>query len=194
MPQVAEPNVLAGSLSFFDRLGVFDVLLPFILVFTIVYAILEKTKIYGLEKVQKGDKTVEVTRKNLNAMTAFCTAFFVVASSQLVAVINETLAHTVLILLLLLSFMLLVGSFHSGKEEFSLDQHPGWKKAFMILVFIAIILVFANATGFLPVAYSYVMANWNGTVVASIGLIVVIIAFMVYVTHGQSVGEEKKSS
>jgi len=192
MVQGPPPNVLSGSLSFFDRLGIFDVLLPFLLVFTIVYAILEKTKIYGLEKVQSGEKSVEVTRKNLNAMTAFVTVFFVVASSQLVAVINETLAHTVLILILILCFMLLVGAFHTGKEEFSLDKYPKWKNMFMVLCFIAIILVFANATGFLSTAYNYVIANWDGTVVASLGLIIVIIAFIVYVTHGQSVVEEKK--
>jgi small-conductance mechanosensitive channel len=192
MAQAPPPNVLTGSLSFFDRLGVFDVLLPFILVFTIVYAILEKTKIYGLEKISKGEKTLEVTRKNLNAMTAFVVAFFVVASSQLVAIINETLAHTVLILILILCFMLLVGAFHTGDKEFSLDKYPGWKKIFMIIIFVAIVLIFMNAAGWLPWLYSYVLANWNSTVVASIGLIVVLVAFMAFVTSDRKVAEEKK--
>jgi small-conductance mechanosensitive channel len=183
MPPPADPNVLHGTLAFFDRLGVFDVLLPFVLVFTIVYAILEKTKIYGLEKIKKDGETSEVTRKNLNAMTAFVVAFLVVASAQLVAIINQTLAHSVLILVLILCFMMLVGAFHSGKEEFSLDKYKNWKTMFMILVFIAIILIFLNAAGVLSLWYAYLIAHWNSTVVSSIGLIVIIIAFMVFVTH-----------
>lgn len=191
MPAPPEP-VLQGTLAFFDRLGVFSVLLPFVLVFTIVYAILEKTKIYGLEKVKVSGETTEVTRKNLNAMTAFVVAFFVIASAQLVAIINQTLANSVLILVLILCFLMLVGAFHSGKEEFSLDKYPFWKNMFMILVFIAIILIFLNAAGVLGMWYSYLIAHWDSTVVSSIGLIVIIIVFMVYVTHDRS--EKPKST
>ena len=33
-------------LEFFTRIGVFDVVLPFLLVFTIVFALLERTKVF----------------------------------------------------------------------------------------------------------------------------------------------------
>ncbi|MFH1916088.1 MAG: hypothetical protein ABIJ21_02385 [Nanoarchaeota archaeon] len=187
-----EPSALSGTLAFFDRLGVFDVLLPFVLVFTIVYAILEKTRVYGTEKMKMGEGTQEVTRKNLNSMTAFVVALFVVASSRLVAIINETLANSVLILVLILCFLMLVGAFHSGKEEFSLDKYPTWKNMFMILVFIAIVMIFLNAIGVLTPAYFYILANWNSTVVSSIGLIIVIVLFMVYVTHERRETPAKK--
>jgi len=58
-------------IEFFDKLGVFDVLLPFLLVFTLVYALLEKTRIFGVDRVGE----MEYSRKNLNAMTAFSIAF-----------------------------------------------------------------------------------------------------------------------
>lgn len=191
MPVQAPPSALSGTLAFFDRLGMFDVLLPFLLVFTIVFAILEKTKVYGMEKAVINGKTEELPRKNLNAMTAFVVAFFVVASSQLVAIINQTLAHTVLVLILILCFMLLVGAMHSGKEEFSLEKYKGWKAAFMVLIFISIVLIFLNATGWLQQIYWYVMINWDGVAVSSIGLVIIIIAAILWITHDRGAGEQK---
>ncbi|MFH1073067.1 MAG: hypothetical protein V1743_06580 [Nanoarchaeota archaeon] len=186
---VPEPSTLQGTLAFFNRLGVFDVVLPFILVFTIVFAILQKSKIYGLEKIWIGDKEIEAPRKNLNSMTAFVIAFFVVASSRLVAIINQTLAHTVILLILILCFMMLAGAFHSGKEEFSLKGN--WNKFFMIVALFGILLIFLNATGVLGWLYGYILANWSSTVVSSIGLIVIIIVFMLFVTHTPKKEESK---
>ena len=85
-------SVFRESLVFFDQVGLYDVVLPFLLVFTLVFGVLEKSKIFGTEKTADG-KNGPYSRKNLNAMVAFCTAFFVVASAQLVSLnpIRETL-------------------------------------------------------------------------------------------------------
>ena len=53
---------------------------------------------------------------------AFVTAFLVVVSSELVRTINEALGNMVILLMLSISFMLLVGSFHKGDEEFFLND------------------------------------------------------------------------
>ena len=42
---MAEASTFREIILFFDEVGVYDVILPFLLVFTIVYAIFEKTKI-----------------------------------------------------------------------------------------------------------------------------------------------------
>ena len=39
------------GIQFLDRLGVYEVLLPFLLIFTLVFAILEKTRAFGTEEV-----------------------------------------------------------------------------------------------------------------------------------------------
>ncbi|KYK25972.1 hypothetical protein AYK26_01690 [Euryarchaeota archaeon SM23-78] len=173
-----EPSVFRGTLEFFGQIGVYDVVLPFLLIFTLIFAILEKTKIYGTEKIEGK----ELTRKNLNAMTAFVIAFFVVASTQLVAIINEVLAHTVLLLLLSICFLMLVGSFHTGKEEFALKK--GWRTAFMWIMFIGIVMVFLNALGWLQVIYNYVVFGFSTVVVSSIIFVVIIIVAIAYVTGG----------
>ena len=184
----AEPSVFRGTLEFFDKLGVYDVVLPFLLVFTLVYALFEKTKVYGTVKLEGK----EYTRKNLNGMTAFVIAFFVVASTKLVALINEVLANTVLLLLLSVCFLLLAGSFHTGSKEFFLEGK--WKTFFMIIMFLGIVLIFLNALGWLQLIYEYLFFKFNTIVVSSIVLVIVIVVFIMYVTKDpKSKGGESKS-
>ncbi|MBS3096558.1 hypothetical protein J4480_03905 [Candidatus Woesearchaeota archaeon] len=126
-------------LVFFDSIGLFDVVLPFLLVFTIVFAILEKTKVLGTEDIE-GKK---YTKKNLNAISAFVMAFLVVASSELVEIITTVSSQAVVVLFLSVLFLLLVGSFYKEGEPVFLEG--GWKIVFMIIVFIAIIGIFLGA-------------------------------------------------
>jgi hypothetical protein len=182
----AQQSVFRGTLGFFDQIGVYDVVLPFLLIFTLVFAILEKTKAYGTEKIGGG----EYTRKNLNAMTAFVSAFFVVASTQLVAIVSQVMAHTVLLLLLSICFLLLAGSFHSGAKEFFLEG--GWRTFFMVIMFVGIVLIFLNATGWLQIIWEALFFKFDSVTVSSLVLVIGIILFMVYITRDSGPKEEKK--
>ena len=126
-------------IEFFDTIGLFDVVLPFLLVFTIVFAILEKTKVLGTEDIE-GKK---YTKKNLNAIASFVMAFLVVASSQLVEIITKVSSNAVVVLFLSVLFLLLVGSFYKEGEPVFLEG--GWKVVFMVIVFLAIIGIFLDA-------------------------------------------------
>ena len=68
-------STLNNAIQFFRDFGLFDVVLPFLLVFTIMFAILEKTKILGTE-----DKEGHVSKKNLNSMVSFVVAMLVVTT------------------------------------------------------------------------------------------------------------------
>src|SRR3989338_5149683 len=136
---MVQETVFGNVIQFLERLGVYDVILPFILVFTIVFAIFEKTKIFGTEDVEG----VKTAKKNLNAMIAFVIAFLVIASAQLVAIINKSLANIVLLLLISVCFLLLIGSFFSEKEEVKLIG--GWRTFFMIVMLIGVVLIFLAA-------------------------------------------------
>ncbi|MDP2908831.1 MAG: hypothetical protein Q8N77_03415, partial [Nanoarchaeota archaeon] len=78
---------LAGAIEFLNEFGFYDVVLPFLLVFTLVFAILEKTKIFGVEEKKP--------KKNINAMIAFVIALFFVATTELVAGTREMLPNVV---------------------------------------------------------------------------------------------------
>jgi magnesium-transporting ATPase (P-type) len=173
---VQEP-ALRGVIDFLARIGIYDVVLPFLLVFTLVYAILEKTKVLGMEEVE-GKK---YTRKNLNAIIAFVIALLVIASTKLVATINQILANTVLLLILAVFFLLLVGSFFKSEGEVFLKG--GWNLTFMIIMFIGILLIFFHALGWLQKVWDYLSSNLSSQVVGGLILVVIIIIAIVFITH-----------
>lgn len=183
-----------GAVGFLDKLGVYDVVLPFLLVFTLMYAFLEKTKVFGTETYydQDGKKQMTGSRKNLNGMVSFIVAFFVIASSQLVAVINQTLSQMVILLVLVFCFLLVAGSFHEQTDKgFFLSK--GWKGVFMVITFVAILFIFLNALGWLEPVWNFILKTGTSDAVASLVLIGLIVLFMVWVTGGFSGSGSKKS-
>lgn len=197
MPQ---PTVLGNVIGFFERIGIYDVVLPFLLVFTIVFSILEKSRILGTEKIE--GKEGEFPRKNLNAMAAFVIAFMVIASGKLVETITRISANVVVLVLLGIFYLLLIGTFWSPKEkEPWAALAGGWQKTFMIIMFIGIAVVFLDAirlesgTSWLEILFGYLSQFWTSTAVASIILILFIIAFVMFMTWEvkEEKSEEEKS-
>lgn len=187
---MVEQSVFRGVIEFFAKVGLYDIVLPFLLVFTLIFAILEKTKILGVETIE--GKTT--TKKNINAMIAFVVAFLVIASTQLVAVISTFMANIVLLVILGVSFLLLVGVFFSDKQ-FNLEEMENWKKFFMVFMFIGIIIIFLHSMNWLQYVFDvfrkWDTANWAGTFL----FLIIIVAFMYYVIKepgGGKVGSGEK--
>jgi hypothetical protein len=170
-------NIFRDVITFFGDIGIYDVVLPFLLVFTIVFAIFEKSKILGTDEID-GHR---YPKKNLNSMAAFVIAFLVVASSRLVAVINEAMANIVLLMLIVVSFLLLIGIFYREDEDVILEG--GWRTAFMATLLIAIILIFLYALGWLQDVWDYIVDNFSSQLVGSIILLVIFVLFIWWVTR-----------
>lgn len=184
---MVEESVFRGMISFLGEIGVYDIILPFLLIFTIVFAILEKTKIFGMEDVD-GKKT---TKKNINSMVAFSIAFLVIASTKLVSIINEVMANIVLLLVLSVSFLLLAGSLF-GDKEFSLENFPKWMTFFMIIMFTGIVVIFLNALNWLEPIFG-VFRNWRAEWAASIIFMIITVGFIVFITWSPDKKESKSS-
>jgi len=183
---MVEPSGFRGVIDFLGKVGIYDIILPFLLVFTIVFAILEKTKILGVDKV--GGE--EYTKKNLNSVVAFVTAFLVVASAQLVGAINSIMANVVLLLLLAICFLMLVGVFY-GSEEFTLEKHKGWLKFLIFVMFFGIVIIFLNALDWLKYIFA-LFTDFDAEVVGSILFFIIIIGFIVYITWDTGEAKKKK--
>ncbi len=81
--------------------GFVEVILPFLLVFTLSYAVLQKTRVLGQE-----DKK---PKKRLNAMVAFVLGFFAVLATQLLNVVNILIGYMVLLLVVGLLLAIVLG-------------------------------------------------------------------------------------
>ena len=183
------------AVNFLKDFGFFDIVLPFLLVFTIVFAILEKTMILGKEKIGSEEKP----KKNLNSMVAFAIALFVVAASNIVAVLQESLPMITLVLIILISLMLLVGSF-VGNEEFSFKNDKFMKGFLVFLVIIGVAGIFMSAIktdsgdSVLKVVIDYIKENWfTGPLFSGLVFLVIIVLVILYVLDAfPSFGSESK--
>ncbi|MEK6922952.1 MAG: hypothetical protein AABX08_04095 [Nanoarchaeota archaeon] len=174
---------LQVSIDFLESFGFFDIVLPFILVFTLVFAILEKTRILGEE-----DKK---PKKNLNALAAFVVGLFVVAATNIVGVLRDSIPVITLLLIVLLSFMLLVGAFH-GEKEFTFAESKGWRSFLTVVMFIGVLLIFGNfiktdsGETWLEVFWDFVQEDLgSGPIVSSVIFLAIIIFVVWFVSYGK---------
>jgi len=189
-------SAFRGIIEFFDKIGLYDVVLPFLLVFAIVFAILEKTKVFGMEEID-GKK---YTRKNINAIVAFVVGFLVVASSQLVQILTTVSSYTVILLMVSVLFLLLVGSFLKETPE-GVFLQGGWQVLFMFIMFVGIVLIFLSAIKtkegdtWLEAGWSWIAGGSTSNAIGSIVLLIILVLFMVYIVkepgHPSSGGTKK---
>ncbi len=179
---MADVSTFRTSLEFLDRVGVFDVVLPFLLVFTIVFALLEKTRVFGTDKIG----SEEYPKKQLNSLVAFVMAFLVIASSRLVEIITKISANVIVLVLASVFFLLLAGSFHQQKPEgYFLEKGP-YRTIFMVIMFLGLVFIFLNAikTGektWLDFVFDWLRQFSDNVSVSSIVLVLVVFAIMYYI-------------
>ena len=93
-----------------ESMGFYEYVLPFMLVFVIVFAILEKTKIFG------GDDT-SGPKTNINTVIALIIGFLVLADPMIVAWMNGYLSRMAFFIVLGIMMMLVVSMF-GGSSSF----------------------------------------------------------------------------
>lgn len=185
---MVEPvSTLGNALLFLKSFGFYDVILPFLLTFTIVFGVLEKTKIFGIEKIGSQD----LPRRNLNALIAFAVAFFVVAAFNVVAAIQQALPQIVLVLIILLSFLMLFGIL--GKDE-ALDvwsKFPTASKIFIVFIFVVIIGIFLNAFGVLGGLINLIL-GYGGGILFNVIIFLLIFGAIIYFVVKRPTEEKSK--
>lgn len=114
-----------------DRWGVLEVLMPFLLIFVVIYAILQKTKIIGTGK------------KQYNIIVALIMATAVVvphvmgaypAGADIVDIINKAIPNVSVVIIAAVMFMLLLG-------VFGVNFKVGGKAIAPYLAIIALIII-----------------------------------------------------
>ena len=131
-------SALANAFGLLDRMGVFDVVLPFVLTFAIVYAILDRSRVLGVVKI----KGKAYPKSQLNATVAFVLGFLVIASASVVGVLRR-LAEWGAVLTLFVAIGITFFSFFGAKLE-----KPKGNLWAIVLIALLLALGAAYALGF----------------------------------------------
>ena len=165
---VAEAFKLEGFFRSLESWGLTDVMLPFLLIFVIVYAILQKTKILG------------ETKKNLNVVIAVVIGLLVVIphvtgrfspDADPVLIINDALPQVSIVLVAVIFLLILIGVF--GQDYIMLGvTMPGW---ITLVSLVVIIGIFGGSAGWWDNRFGSTLENFFGT--EGIAIFIMLIVF-----------------
>ncbi|MBI2647179.1 hypothetical protein HYW99_01765 [Candidatus Woesearchaeota archaeon] len=182
---VAQNLQLEGFMRTLEMWGIRDVMLPFLLIFVILYAILQKTKILGEGK------------KNLSAAVAIIIGLLVVIphvtqsfppNADPVEIMNAALPQVSIVIVAIIFLLILLGVF--GQDYVMLGvTAPGWVMLFSLAV---IIIIFGGAAGWWTDSLGTQMENVFGTEAIAIFVMILVFGIIIaWVTHEPK--EEGKS-
>jgi hypothetical protein len=159
---------------------VVETILPFLLVFTLVFAVLQKSKVLGEGKRQ------------IDAIVSLVIGLLVISFGQATGIIIQLIPFLAVSLVVVLVFMLLVGSFHDGGDFLP----KGFKTFLMIIALIATVIAvmyITNAWDFLLnlLAYDGTGSPFLGNIIFVL-LIIGVVAFVMWGARpGSSSGSSK---
>jgi hypothetical protein len=152
-----------------------NVVLPFMLIFVLVYAILDKTKILG-------------EKRDINAIVSLVFALITVALPSAfgaVDLIVKIIPVVAVIIVIILAFMLTYG-FIGGTKEGVLTGP--WHVFFAIVVGLALLASVLWATGILDYI---IRQSWASTALQTFILVAAVVAVIAIVTGGSPTKTEK---
>jgi hypothetical protein len=164
--------------NYLENLGMLDSLLPFLLVFTITFAILQKSKILGVGK------------KNFNVVIAFVLALTVIIphitgtyppDKDIVSIMNNALPQVSIVLVAIVMALLIIGLL-GGESKWMGGSLSGW---LAILAFGIIIYIFGGSAGWWE-DLGYRWGIWSGDTVSIVIIILVFAIVIWYVTKADS--------
>ena len=162
--------VLEDIFNNLQSLGFYQYVLPFLLIFTILFAILEKTRIFGTEP------GTGATRKNINFVLALVIALIVIVQTRIVEIMTIYLSKMALFILIAVIFFLAIGIFGTNPEQ----GFTGWPLIVGVLLTVLMTLWALNpdlgSFGF-PSWFS--PTNYDKAVLVGIGAFLIVL-FLVF--------------
>ncbi len=153
-----------------------EAVLPFMLIFTVVFAILQKSQILGKDK------------KQIDALVALVIGLITITFANAVGIISSLLPFLAVSIVMILVFLILVAMVSTGEK--GIELHQGFKWTIMILSFIAIVVAGLVITG----AWDYIVGQFEGPRGSSWGTNIVFIVIIVGAFIMAFLGDKKPKS
>ncbi len=120
---VLENIDFSSLVSNLESTGFYEVVLPFFLIFTIIFGILEKTDIFGSNS------------HKFNIIIALVAGFLIIRNQTLVALMNSFLPNVSMFILIIIAFLIILGIFGVQSDKWG----GGLLFVFMIVAVVGVI-------------------------------------------------------
>ena len=137
-------NPMDNAVELLNSFGFFSVLLPFLLVFAVVYGVLIKTSLFGTKE----------EASNVNAIIALSTSFFVVASTDIVNSMLEIIPQAMFLLIAVMLLMMVYGLLGTEKTLFGKKKvfgDFGSKIAAFVVLIIFLLIIDSGSSSGIPI-------------------------------------------
>ncbi len=162
-----------GGQTFLSNPIVVETILPFLLVFTIVFAILQKSEVLG-----KGKKQVD-------AIVGLVIGLLVISFGQAVGIILQMTYFLSISLVIILVFMLLIGSF-TKEGKFFEEMPKGIRWILIIASLISVIVAVLYITDAWEYLYSLFFKGSESTFVVNLIFLVIVVGVIAAVLYGST--------
>ncbi len=151
-----------------------NIVMPFVLIFTVTFAILEKTQLLGKK------------RKDVNAIVALVFALVAIGVPTAMGVLATLIPVIAVLIIILFSWFLVFGFIG---EQFETKWTEGMRKTFLVVIGVVILATIAWATGL----YSFITLDdvLTARVMQIVLLVGTIIAIIAVVVGGDDKKEDK---
>ena len=165
--------------------GLTDVLLPFLLIFVVIYAVLTKTKVLG-----EG-------RNRFNAVVSLVISLMAViphvlrlypAEADVVEIMNRAIPNISLIVVAIVMLLVVIGIL-GGERDWMGGSLSGW---IAILAFIMVIVIFGSAAGWWR-GWAWFTGFFGADAVAIVVMILVFAIIVWWITKGEEASDKGSS-
>jgi len=157
-------------IEYLEGMGVADVLLPFLLIFTIVYAVLSKTDILGKENENKGINVIIALVLGLSVVIPHVTNSYP-AGADVVDMLNVALPQISLIAVAMVMLLILVNIMGNDWTKSSIS---GWMA---LVASIAVLTIFGGVAGWWETNWIY---NIFGEDAVSLALMLLVFGVIIW--------------
>lgn len=169
---MAEQSVILSGLTTLRDLGFFDFLLPFLLFFAVIYAILAKSKIFESEAGKE--------RRDINSVIAFVIAMIATTTSWVLLALNQFLPWVGFISIVLLGFLIL-GSMLYGGDVTKIFEDKMLRNLAIGLIGFVVFIVMYFALGWQAFFNIFGLSQADYAIVI-IGIILIIVLVSIFKT------------